>query len=45
MTEPLLDEIIDRSHEAARKHLTQKNPQLTAFVAEVSAWLAGEEGV
>ncbi len=45
MTEPVLDEIIDRSHEAARKHLTQKNPQLTSFVNEIAAWLAGEEGV
>ena len=43
MTEPLLDEIVDRSQESARKQLTQKNPQLLSFIAEVAAWLSGEE--
>jgi hypothetical protein len=43
MTEELLDDIIDRSHDGARKQLTQKNPQLTSFIAEVAAWLSGEE--
>ncbi len=43
MTEELLDEIIDRSSEGARKQLTQKNPQLSSFIAEVAAWLGGEE--
>jgi hypothetical protein len=43
ITEQVLDEIIDGSNAGARRQLTQKNPQLTAFIAEVAAWLAGQE--
>jgi hypothetical protein len=45
MTEQILDEIIDGSKAGARRQLTQKNPQLTAFIAEVAAWLAGQEEI
>jgi hypothetical protein len=43
MTQPLLEEILDGSSNAAKRNLTRKTPQLEAIIDEFAAWLQEEE--
>ena len=44
VTQPVLDDILTRSGNLAKRNLTRRTPQLEALIAEVEHWLrAGEE--
>ncbi len=42
MTQQALEEIIDGSHEGARKQITHMTPQLETLISEVQKWLLEE---
>src|SRR5436305_13967369 len=42
MTQQTLEEIIDGSHEGARKQITRMTPQLASLISEVEKWLLEE---
>jgi RecB family endonuclease NucS len=43
MTQQTLEEILDGSHEGARKQITHMTPQLATLIAEVEKWLLEPE--
>jgi RecB family endonuclease NucS len=43
MTQQTLEEILDGSHEGARKQITHMTPQLATLIEEVEKWLLQDE--